>query len=513
VTKATRYRRRARRRPGPPDSPPPAGRPSKALFAVAAALVAGALAAQGVAAVQGRAGDMQGPGGAAAVVQTATLACPAPAVSGRGATSMVSLAVPPENGGTGSGAATLADIGRGNPRITFSQPGGGRLDVSASDVRPQVARAQGALAPGLTAELVTQAGTGGGRGLSGVACGAPSNDFWFVGAGSGVGRVERLYLTNVDSTPAVADVELWSDKGPLAVPNARAITIRPGEQRVLRLDGMASGRARLAVAVRVSVGRLAAALHDQESPGVSAHGTDWIAPVAAPTRRLVVPGVPGGRMSRRLQVLSPGRTDAIVKVRLIAKGSAFAPAGLDTLQVPAGKVAEFDIDKAAAGQPLAVELDSDQPVAAAVRVSRGSGTADTAYATAATPLTGPTVVADARGARRGSTLVQLTAPERAASVALTALVPNGTPPGPRVVEVPAGHTVTLDPTPRGVERYALVVAPRPGSGELYVARQLAGPGPVDLTISPLLAGRFTVVIPTVVNDLSAGLRTRADLPP
>jgi hypothetical protein len=140
-----------------------------------------------------------------------------------------------------------------------------------------------------------------------------------------------------------------------------------------------------------------------------------------------------------------------------------------------------------------------------VRVSRGSGPRDTAYASAATPLTGPTVVADARGGDRGSTWVQLTAPGRAAAVTLTALVPNRTP-ARRVITVPAGRTVTLETTPRGVKSYALVVAPRSGSGELYAARQLAGPGPADVTISPLLAGRFTVVVPTVTHDLSAGLR-------
>jgi len=487
-------------------------RPSRTLLAVVVALVAGGAATQGVAAVQERrSSPATAAGGTPAVVQTATLACPHPAVTGAGATSTVSVAVPPDNGGTGPGEATLAEISRSTPRIRSSKAGSGSIDVSDPGIRPQVARGQGALAPGLTAELVTQAGTGGGRGLSSVACVAPSTDFWFVGAGSGVGRVDRLYLTNVDSTPAVTDVDLWSEKGPLTVPNTHAITVRPGGQRVLRLDGLAIGRARLAVAVRVSVGRLAAALHDQDAPGLSSHGTDWIAPVPAPTRQLVVPGVPGGApgtVSRRLQILVPGRTDAIIKVRLIAKDGAFAPAGLDTLQVKAGTVAQFDIDKAAADQPLAVQLDSDQPVAAAVRVTRGSGDAgvtDTAYATAATPLTAPTVVAGARGGRRGSTLLRLTAPGQAASVELTALVPDA-PPRPRVIKVPAGRTVELETSPRGVEGYSLVVAPQPGSGELYAARQLAGPGRVDLTISPLLAGRFSVLVPTVVSDLSAGLR-------
>jgi hypothetical protein len=492
------------RRLGARPAPPRRVRPAGTLVTVVILLVAGAAATQGVAAVQERRGGVpEASGGVPALVQTATLACPAPAVTGKAARSTVSFAVPPGNGGTGPGQATVGDLG-GAVRIRSRQIGGGRVDVSARGVPPQVARAEGALAPGLTAELVTQAGDGGGRGLAGVACVAPSNDFWFVGGGSGVGRVGRLYLTNVDSTPAVADVDLWSEKGPLTVPNTRAITVAPGQQRTLRLDGLAIGRARLAVAVRVSVGRLAAALHDQDSPGVSAHGIDWIAPGTAPAREQVIPGVPGGSVRRRLQILAPGRTDAIVRLRLVAKDGSFAPARLDPVQVRAGTVAEFDIDKPAGAQPLAVQLDSDQPVAAAVRVIRGSEPADTAYAAAATPLTAPTVVADARGGRRGSTWLQLTAPERAASLTLTALVPNRAPTA-RVVTVPAGRTVTLETTPRGVEAYGLVVAPRPGSGPVYVARQLAGPGPVDITISPLLAGRFSVVIPRVINDLSAGL--------
>jgi len=478
---------------------------------VAAALVAGAGVAQLVDAVQHRgAGPTAQAAPRSLPVRSATLACPSPAVVGSGASSDISLAAPPREGAGEDGDATLSGIAGGEPGIKLTQPAGGSLDVGSASTPPQVARGSGSLAPGLTAELVTTATEGLGRGLSGVACVAPSNDFWFVGTSTAPGRIGRLVLTNVDQTQALLDVQLWSEKGPVEAPGTSAVTVNPGEQRTLRLDGLAPGHGRLAVSVRVRSGRVAAALHDQDALGVTVRGSDWITPAAAPGRRLVLPGIPGGAGDRRLQILAPGRTGAIVKVTMAAKDRSFAPAGLDTVQVKAGQVAEVDLDEPTQDQPVTVILDSDEPIVASVRMLVGRNPADVGYVTAAAPLAETAVVVDARGGRRGSTSLILTAPEGGARVSYTALVPRGTPPEPHTVDVPAGRTVAVDPTPPGAEGYALVVSPEPGSGPVYATRSLNvrhSSGPM-FTVAPLAAGRFSVPVPLVRSDLSAGLPVR-----
>jgi len=478
--------------------------PYAVALAVLAILLGGAGLAEAARALHPRE-DAAGGRTRTVAVRTATLACPAPAVRGGGASSQVSIVAPPRVGAGRGGAATLADIAGGPPRIRpLTEPGGGNLDVGSGSTPPQVARASEALAPGLTAELVTVAPRGLGRGLSSVACVAPSNDFWFLGTATSPGRRGGLYLTNVDPAPALLDVALWSDKGPIEASGSGPITVNPGEQRTVRLDGLAPGHGRVGVSVRVRSGRVAAALHDQDALGVAVHGSDWITPVERPERRQVLPGVPGGDGDRRLQILPPGSTDAIVRVRMVTAEGSFAPTGLDPVTAKAGRVTEVDLDPAARRQPLSLLLESDQPIVAAVRMTVGRSPADVGYVTATQPLGETAVVADARGGGRGATTLLLTAPGAAARVTLTALVPHRTSPKPGTVNVPAGRTVAVDPTPRGADGYALVVTPEAGSGPVYAARALTAPGGM-LTLAPLAAGRFTVPVPEVRGDLSAGL--------
>lgn len=491
-----------------------------------------------------------GGGSAAAVadeVRTAAVACPKPVLRGTDVRNRVTLAVPPrllaapatddaatpgatpaptaspaaddgaqaaaETAAEGAGeaeaageaaepgAAALTDLGSDRARSRLSAPGFVSLDVAPSTVPAQVARGIGPLAPGIAAEMVTQADSGPARGLSGAACVLPGTRFWFVGASTAAGRRDRLVLTNADVTQAVVDLRFWTDNGPVEVPNSTDIAIGPESAREIPLDGMVPGRARLAIGVVVTRGRVAAALHDQDTPGTASHGTDWIASAPEPARTVVIPGVPDGTLGRRLQLLAPD-SDAIVNVRLISKDNDFVPAGVDTLALEAGKVAEFDLSPAADAQSVGVVITSDRPVLGAVRVTRTAGmVADVAYAVAAAPLTTPATLADGRGGKWWRTRLLLTAPEGAATVVVRPLLAGG--PGPeRVVTIAAGRSVSIDPETSGATRYAVVVTPRPGSGPVFGARVLRA-NASDISILPLQSGRFTVVLPQVVSDLTA----------
>jgi hypothetical protein len=75
--------------------------------------------------------------------------------------------------------------------------------------------------------------------------------------------------------------------------------------------------------------------------------------------------------------------------------------------------------------------------------------------------------------------------------------------------VPAGSQVVVDlATVSSAADFALTVTPLPGSGPVLAARTVAeadAVGPM-LTTEPVEPGRYTVVVPLVVADLSAGLR-------
>ncbi|HUR74910.1 MAG TPA: DUF5719 family protein [Sporichthya sp.] len=508
--------RETRRRAATPDR---AAGP-KAAVAVAGGLALAALLAQVV-----------GGSGAGSIepivdeIRTAELACPAPVVTGADARSAVTMVAPvaaaelaqakaTEGAGADqateparTGAATLNDLGKlgsAGARAKLGAPGRTALDVSRV-AAPQLARGTGTLAPGLAAELVTAGRSGTARGLEALACAPASPVAWFVGASTTAGRRDRLVLTNPENIPATIDLRFWDENGPVPAPaNSTGIDVPAQKSVSIPLDGMSPGHQRLGVSVIATNGRVSAALHDIDERGVQPRGVDWIAPTFAPARNVVLPGLPDGKLGRTLQLLVPGDTDAIVKVRVLTPDNSFAPAGLDNVEIKAGQVVEYDLAKAAETAASAVVVTSDRPVLAVVRLTRSAnGQADIGYATAAPPLVAPAAIPAGQGAAGTATRLILAAPRGDAEVTLT--LGAGGAGMSSTVKIPAGRAVLVDPVPKGGKpgaAYSILIAPGPASGPVYVARVMRG-GTVDLTVTTVLPGRFTVSIPGIEPDLTA----------
>ena len=156
------------------------------------------------------------------------------------------------------------------------------------------------------------------RGLAGTVCAVPGTDFWFVGSGAVVGQRGRVYLTNPEAAPAVVDVTLYGPDGPVDAPAGRGVPVAAGTQEVRLLDALAPGVTRFAVHVHARSGRIAAAVRDQQVDGLTPRGADWLPPAAAagPAARCCPASRPA-RGSGSLQVVAPGDSDAIVKIRLV----------------------------------------------------------------------------------------------------------------------------------------------------------------------------------------------------
>lgn len=439
-------------------------------------------------------------------VRTAELACPAPVVTGKTADTQVTVVAPPTDSGKAAGSATLADLDKPDQgRARLATPG--RVDVRAGNplLPAQVARGTADLAPGLAAEVLTDVNSGSSRGLAAVSCAAAGVSAWFVGASTAAGRRDRLVMTNPEGTAALVNLRFWNENGPVeAPPNSTGIDVPAAAVVAIPLDGMTAGHQRLAIEVRALRGRVAAAVHDIDAPGIAARGIDWIAPAVAPARTIVIPGLADGKLGRRLQIFTPGDIDAIVKIRLLTADNSFAPAGLDTIELPARRVADFDLGKAAGTAAAAILVTADRPIVAAVRVTRADKkVADVAYATAATALTTPSTLPIGRGPQGSSTRLILAAPRGDAELTLTLVLPTGAGP-PTTVRIPAGRIVVVDPAPKGGVAYSVVITPGQSSGPIYAARILRV-GATDLTITPLVPGRFTVAIPGIEPDLTAVL--------
>jgi hypothetical protein len=260
------------------------------------------------------------------------------------------------------------------------------------------------------------AGKAAGGGLVVGSCPATVDDTWYVGAGSGGRHLSTLVLTNLSSSPAVADVSFWGPEGKIDAIDAEGIVVEPFTVRRVDLHDLAAGEAGLAVRVERRRGSLAVAALDSSTAVF--RGTDALDPTVAPRRDQVVAGMPGGTGTRTLMLVNPSTSTARVGVQVVGPKGRFAPKGLDSVKVDAGRFTEVTVPKSAGNDGAALWLRSDQPVAASVRVAPGAK--DRAVVEATPVLDGPAVVPVDLGVGTDPPELVLTAHGRAGRVRLEA---------------------------------------------------------------------------------------------
>lgn len=454
-------------------------------------------------------------------VRTAELPCPAPVLTGEGTSNSVTMVAPPgaptaaaQDGEVRGSAAVVEDLkpaANSAPRAKLDKPGRKTVGAGSGEV---LVRGSNELAPGLAAELISTGRSGTARGLEAVTCATAGPTAWFVGVSTAAGRRDRLVLTNPEAIPAVIDLRFWDESGPVAAPpNSTGIDVPASGVVSIPLDGMAAGHQRLGLAVTATSGRVSAVVHDIDEQGIKPRGVDWIAPAQTPSRTVVIPGLPDGKLGRTLQLLAPGDTDAVVKLRLLTPDNSFAPAGLEDVDLKAGQVAEFDLSKATESTASALVVTSDRPVVAAVRLTKTvKGNSELAFATAAPALTAPAAIPT--GSKSGGPLARLilAAPRGDATVTMSLLGDDGTPGEPKVITIPMGRAVVVDPSPipkgstGALNPHAILLTPGPDSGPVHVARVLTGGSAgstADFTVTSVVPGRYTVSIPGIEPDLTA----------
>lgn len=312
-----------------------------------------------------------------------------------------------------------------------------RRVITLRDGGQVVLQGEGGAAPGLVAARL---GAG-----AGVECLAPAAELWFTGVGAGAERRSELTLVNPDGGPAVADITVLGEDGPVEVPALRGLTVLGGRAVSLDLADVVPRRDELTLQVKVTRGRLAANVLDRYAElGAGTSTADWLAGRRAPATTDYLLGLGGGPASRQLVVANPGPDEARVGIRVVSPRSEFAPAGLEELVVPPGSTTVADLGRTLGGSAgqgaVGLRLDSDQPVTAALRSVTGDDLSWTVGAEpvvqrAATPLpTGPkrlvmagasrvtevtVVLRDAAGREVGTERVGL-APGEAARTALPA---------------------------------------------------------------------------------------------
>jgi hypothetical protein len=423
---------------------------------------------------------------------------------------------PPGAPASGSIVVTrLAELGSATarPLLTLKARGAGATALGGPAGGDLVVDATGALAPGLSADVLDRRDGGPYRGLDGVACAAPSGEAWALGASTTVGQHTELRLTNTDDLPALVDIKLFGTKGPVNAKAGIGVGIGPRTTRTIHLETLAPDERLLLIQVQVRSGRVATSVRVQAQQAATPQGVDWLPLAAAPSTHTVVPGIGGGAGPRRLVLANPGNIDATASISVELGSGEFVPRGLSAVTVPAGALLAIDITKPLARAAGAVAVTADQPLVSAVSMSTGprvNGYAEFAWTASAPKLTNPATVVVNFVHGRVSRLL-LTAPETSGAVRITTLTGIGpSPTKSATVRIPAGRTIEVALT--SFARFpdnlvGLTVAPVSGSGPVYAARVTAENGTRSglLTVLPLVAAPEVRLVRPAVADLHAGL--------
>jgi hypothetical protein len=403
----------------------------------------------------------------------------------------------------------------------------------------------GSMAQSMEAELADSTG------MATVRCGAPGSDLWFVGPGqqNGASKIS-LSLMNVDSLAASVDVTVITDAGQSqAGNNDTGITVLPHQTVIESLSSVAKGSSVVAIEVHTSIGRVVADVSEGSSASTTAGGTTtdgttgtttggttgttttgtttdgtasasaltWLPVTAAPSTRLVIPGVPPSGSAAGLFVADPGDSSAKVTVTAITPQQKLRPFGTQSVDLP-GQSASYVALSPLGGTTAALEITSNVPVVAGVLVPGSAADAATgAVATAATataataPISQQAVVAGNVSGSGLAASVVLSAPGAAARVRHAEIAPashgGGSVTASQVVPVKAGRTQVAPVTaPKGAKHgaaFAVVITPLAGSGPVYAARVETKEQSTVISIIPAASALTTISLPPVRNSYSA----------
>lgn len=448
-------------------------------------------------------------------VERSVLVCPSPSASDIAETTYTSL-TPGKGGGKGTARLLTKD---GKAVLEPKEPGKPvAATASGAEAPALTGAADGALAPGWSAQQTTKVAVGQARGLLGVACTAPGTDFWFPGVSTAKGRQDYIHLTNPDDTVAEVDIKLYGPDGLIKGKPGTAdtvIAVDPRSTTKVLLSSLVpdSQPADLTAHVTTGSGRVGASAQIGED-GV---GADWLPASTGPAGSLVLPGIPADATSVRLIAFAPGEDDAEVGLKLAGPTGSISPAGNEQLHLKAGMTATLDLKDLTRGEAGSLRLTPADPkkavpLVAALRVVRGTGTKqELGFIAASAPVGARATVTDNRTDDKATALALTATGSADARVRVTASA--GTEGGEATVKevtVKAGTTLAVTPPPAptgGKGAYALTLETLSG-GPVHAARTLTLPheGIPMFTVQTFGDDRSTVSVPKAVQDPSILVR-------
>lgn len=286
-------------------------------------------------------------------------------------------------------------------------------------------------------------------GFAAAPCRPASSESWLIGGTVATGTEDLVVLTNPGAVPSTVTLEVLG-----SVRRSNSVIIPAETQLALPLASIAAGSEIPLVKVTATGSPVRAVLQSSLTHTLDPAGVDLQDAVAGPQKRPVIAGVQvfesqGDNAEMTvLRLLSP-ETDAQASVTLRAVGETAVADELSVALV-AGQPQELSLSSVAPGS-YTVEIESEAPVLAAVRVQDGAGPqTDFTWITPAPALDDTVLVAvpDGPAAR----LVVVNDGEQEASVQIEG-VDGG---DPQELTVAAGSSASVEVADRTV--YALTAS-------------------------------------------------------
>jgi len=338
---------------------------------------------------------------------------------------------------------------------------------------PVLVTASDSAAPGLTA---TRSST---DPVAAAACVSPRGDQWFTGVGAGPTHDSFVVLVNPNPGPAVADLTVLSDTGPMDVPALQGIAVPGNTSQEIDLGAVMPTQSPLALHAVVSRGQVAVAVRDRAAKLVGGgFDEDWLPAQNNPGYHDLLLGLAPGDGSRQLTVANPGGNELTATIRLVSAESTFTPESSPTIDIGPESVTRVDLGKilgsSAAKGTLGVQVVANGPVTASLRslgggdVSLAGRPASIGGATSAVVPAGPKRLL-AGGATKAGALTVVT--RNAAGDQLSSKRVAISPQQAVSVPLPDG-AVRVDVTPDGTTfRGAVTLTTKSGTSVVQLQRQ------------------------------------------
>jgi hypothetical protein len=224
----------------------------------------------------------------------------------------------------------------------------------------------------------------------GLTCIAPITSQWFVGGSADITSKGTLVLVNSGLGKALVGVTVYTENGAQA---QQVFAVKANSFLSMQLATLAPGSKSLAIHLVPQTGRVNAFVTDERGRGLQALGGDTVNSIPDPVKELVIPAIPqqtGVKTSlpHTLRVLIPGEVGSQINVVITSTDGTFSPAGVDGVNIPAGKVVDIPLNVVMPSGKFAIHITADRPLVASVFTKTNSlGKSDFLWSTAAPLLT------------------------------------------------------------------------------------------------------------------------------